>query len=103
MNEYDVSFWLFLCWEPLIVNIEQRCIGPSGLTLVVKNGIFSGPMMYSSTAVTSSVLPDGYGGYDILVALYRGSGSKGREKESMETALAVYILNSAIRDLLYPE
>jgi hypothetical protein len=21
MNEYDVSFWLFLCWEPLFVSI----------------------------------------------------------------------------------
>lgn len=28
--------------------------------MVVKNGIFSGPSTYSSTAVTVSVLPEGY-------------------------------------------
>ena len=77
MYEDDMGFGLLLCWEPLIVNIEQRWIGSSRLTLVVKNGIFSGPMTYSSTAVTSSVLPDGYGGYDISVALYVVSGSRG--------------------------
>jgi hypothetical protein len=66
----DMRFGLFLCWEPLIVNVDQKYRGPSGLALVVKNGMFSGPRTYSSTAVTSSVLPDGYGGYDILLNRY---------------------------------
>jgi hypothetical protein len=61
----DMCFGLFLCWEPLIISPDSLR-GPKRLTLVVKNGMFSGPMTYSSTAVTSSVLPDGYGGYDIF-------------------------------------